>query len=317
MPKHFIGTMVATNHPAPCLNFFIMNRVSLVFLFIVFLFLYFHPAQAQRKWKKALPARNAVSYNNGKFNIGLKAGAIWSYFGYSSFKNTTYEGIIGPMAGLLLEYKTNQLSVGFNPFVAIRGTAMHYDKVWQTGLGQNQTAITRSEYVSQMNIVGTRIPFTYYFNSFFFSNPKDRQIFATLAPEACYVLGGKIRYAKFKMPDHTLIPDSDASVDIGDANMQRFQYGIACGAGLSSRHNINAFTFVMRYELAFCCGINNTFSEVETEGNFPPNGGFGGSPYATVQKGQRRYRALDFSVTVMFPIKKQLRGACINWGEYN
>ncbi len=294
-----------------------MNRVPLAFLLlIIFLLLYFHPAQAQRKWKKALPEKNGVSYNNGKFNIGIKAGAIWSYFGYSILKNTTYDGIISPIAGLLLEYKTNTpLSVGFNPYVAIRGTSMHHDKVWQSGLG-TQTDTTRTQYTCQMNIVGTRFPFTYYFNSFIFSNPKDKQFYVTLAPEAYYVLGGKIRYSKIDMPQGTF--KSDTSILIGKANMQRLQFGVTCGAGFSSKHNINAFAFVMKYELAFSFGINNIFSKMESQqGGFPENGGFAGSPYATIQQGQRRYRALDFSITLMFPIKKQLRGACINWGEFN
>lgn len=296
-----------------------MNRkVFILFSIALFSLFYTGPVQAQKKWKKALPTRHAVATNNGKFNIGVKAGAIWSYFRYSEFENTTIDGVLYPIAGLLIEYKTNnRFSIGLNPYVAIRGTKMHHDKIWLTGLGENQTDTTRTRYTCLMNVVGARIPFTYYFNSFLFSGSNSKQFYISVAPEAYYVLGGNIQYAKFRMPQETLIPGSYTSIKIGNANMQRLQLGVTCGSGLSSTHSTSSFSFITKYELAFSFGINNTFSKTETEGSFPQGGGFLGSPYAFLQTGNRSYRALEFTITVMFPVKKQLRGACVNWGEYN
>ncbi len=285
-------------------------RHSTVFVIIALLSITL-PAHSQRQWNKPLRSSNYVAAGVGSLQFGIKLGGLWNYFDYPSLngnqwnhivgnpaKYTHYDGKFGPIAGVAIEYKPNDLfSVGLEGHYAKRGTKMHHNKEYLVSYTMTDT--TNTIFDCNLDALEVRIPFTFYIKTILFSDPQSRGLYASISPEVSYLLGGTMEMTKTRVSNDSIM--EHVLDTVGSSNMQRINYGVNCGVGYWSKHDMQGYSVIMKYELSFDIGVNNTFSNSEQAAS--PNN-------------KRFHRAVEASVSIMMPMKKRLRGACIRWGDY-
>lgn len=283
-----------------------MKRI-LVLLFIVSL-LPFTSLYAQVGGKKPLTQKNYANSNASGISVGVKAGGVCNDLIYSSVKQAKARGLFGPIAGIAFEWNaSNVFSVGFDALYAVHGGRKAIDSEFQTSFTETNTA--QVDYRMTMNCVDFRIPLTCYLGY-----ESDTRAYCFIAPNFSLVLNGNIEWHRTYLNENAFVNALDYEVPLTKANARPYEISVVAGIGVCRRFQINQLKMLVKVDLAYDFGLMNDFSDAELnhEVTFV---GWGGSDQESL--GTRHMQALELKASLMIPIKKPLKDACVRWGEYD
>ena len=105
------------------------------------------------------------------------------------------------------------------------------------------------------------------------------------------------------------------TVEFNAQNTRQFNVGLVLGAGVLYKVNVGNYYLLFRLDASAHAAVINSFTSEEIHGESQNVVGAGYiDPYLL---GWRVNTDATVKLTLMFPLKKQLQGACIRWGEYD
>ena len=289
-----------------------MNRLSTIFLSSI---LFFSVLTANAQFNKPLQSPSSRKQtNDATYNLGIVGGGTltqWIHFGGTK---TPYQEpvtkCIGFMGGLSLEKMLSRdISIGIEGMYAMRSFGLTYDLI-NFPVAVDDWNDIRKSLDANYNEVFVQAPLTFYLNSTAGATIRP-YVFA--APRVTVIQdGGKTYWHKENLTNETSTFDT---VGINTSNFMPFNVGLVAGAGVLFRINTSNYYFLIKLDASYHAGFINTFSKVEREGTIENVVGSGYiDPYLL---GKRFSGNADLKLTLLFPLKKQLKGACMKWGEYD
>lgn len=302
--------------------------------FIIFLAFVLIGSTANAQFNKPLQsASSRVNTSEARYNIGISGGlnsTYWFHFGGTKtrYKEPFNFGILG---GLTVERMLNKnMSVSLEGFYAMRNLQLNYEiHNFPVSLGMGPEH--NKDYYRQLDVDYTEInvqaPFTYYF-----SNSTIRP-YVFVGPRVSVPMSGKMIWRKAEIVNgqQSSTWTSIDTVGISAQNMWQWNIGVVGGAGVMFKLNVGNYYFLIKADASahaslayFLVNINpfdvhasviNSFTHEETSGTSQNVVGAGYiDPYLL---GTRINTDATVKVTLLFPLKKQLQGACMRWGEYD
>ena len=277
---------------------------------------------AKAQFNKPLLSSRTFTSSEAKYNVGIIGGATSTYWLHFGGTKTPYHlpfnfGLTG---GIVVERMINKdLSVGIEGLYAMRNTGLNYDVLnfpVSMGLGPEHN----KDFYRQLDVdyqeVNVQIPLTYYFGQ---ANSNLRPyIFA--APRVIVPLSGKLIWQKkeilnYGTPDQQYIDSSVDTVEMNAQNTRQWNVGLVLGAGVRFRVNIGNYYIITKADISGHAAVINSFTKEEITGESQNVIGAGYiDPYLL---GKRFNTDVTAKITILFPLKKQLQGACMRWGEYD
>lgn len=308
-----------------------MKKASLLF-FLVFTLLC-NSAKAQFN-KPLQSARSKVNSNEAKYMIGLTGGLTTTHWFHWGGTKTPYNQPFNfsPFGGLSIERMLNSnTSIGLEGFYAMRKTQLNYYVLnFPVALDMPNTDFYRQLDVNYQE-VDVQVPLTYYLSR------GTIRPYVYVAPRVTVPLSGKMVWQKTEihgygtanqtLDDH---PDID-TVDMTAQNTWQSSIGLVAGAGVMFKFNLGNYYILLKADLSAHAALAhftflkespfvhasflNSFTYEEQAGTSQNVVGAGYiDPYLL---GMRFNTDAALRITIMFPLKKQLQGACIRWGEYD
>ena len=302
--------------------------------FILFLAFVLIGSTANAQFNKPLQsASSRVNTSEARYNIGISGGlnsTYWFHFGGTKtrYKEPFNFGILG---GLTVERMLNKnMSISLEGFYAMRNMQLNYEiHNFPVSLGMGPEH--NKDYYRQLDVDYTEInvqaPFTYYF-----SNSTIRP-YVFVGPRVSVPMSGKMIWKKAEIVNgqQSSTWTSVDTVGISAQNMWQWNIGVVGGAGVMFKLNVGNYYFLIKADASahaslayFLVNINpfdvhasviNSFTHEETSGTSQNVVGAGYiDPYLL---GTRINTDATVKVTLLFPLKKQLQGACMRWGEYD
>ncbi len=289
--------------------------------FILFLAFVLIGNTANAQFNKALPQTRNVAYTGvAKYNIGLTGGLTTTYWLHFGGTKTKYNQPLnfGLTGGLTVERMlNNSLSVGVEGLYAMRNLQLNYEVLnFPVQYAQPQN----KDYYRQLDIdyqeVNVQIPLTYYMGQ------RNIRPYVFVAPRVTIPLSGKMIWQKKEIIGHGT-PDqhySDVGVSIDTVavsaqNMRQWNVGVVAGVGVLFKINFSNYYLLVKADLSAHGAVINSFTREEILGESANVIGAGYiDPYLL---GLRFNTDATAKITLLFPLKKQLQGACMRWGEYD
>lgn len=286
--------------------------------FILFLSFVLICSTANAQFKKALPTRNAGYTGVAKYNIGLTGGLITTHWFHFGGTKTKYHQPLnfGLTGGLVVERILNRtFSVGIEGLYAMRNTQLSYEVLdFPTALNQSK------DYYRQLDVnyqeVDVQVPLTYYMGQ------RNIRPFVFVAPRVSIPLSGNMIWQKkeilnYGTPDQQY-SETGATIDtvaVSAQNMRQWNVGLVAGVGVLFKINFSNYYFLVKADLSAHAAVINSFTKEEIHGESTNVVGAGYiDPYLL---GMRFNTDATAKITLMLPLKKQLKGACMRWGEYD
>lgn len=307
-----------------------MKKASFIF-FLAFVLI---GSTANAQFNKPLQsASSRVNTSEARYNIGISGGlnsTYWFHFGGTKtrYKEPFNFGILG---GLTVERMLNKnMSISLEGFYAMRNMQLNYEiHNFPVSLGMGPEH--NKDYYHQLDVDYTEInvqaPFTYYF-----SNSTIRP-YVFVGPRVSVPMSGKMIWKKAEIVNgqQSSTWTSVDTVGISAQNMWQWNIGVVGGAGVMFKLNVGNYYFLIKADASahaslayFLVNINpfdvhasviNSFTHEEASGTSQNVVGAGYiDPYLL---GTRINTDATVKVTLLFPLKKQLQGACMRWGEYD
>ena len=290
-------------------------KKTIAILSLLFLFGQF--AQAQFR-KPLTSASSKVNSSEALYNIGLSGGltsTYWLHFGGTETKYTQpfNFGIIG---GLSIERMLNNSnSISLEGYYAMRKVQLNYDIVnFPTAINEN------NDYYRQFNAdyqeVDVQAIFTHYFSK------STIRPYVFIGPRVSIPLAGKTIWQKkeiegYGTPEQHFIEEGATidTVEMTSQNTRQFNVGLVAGLGVLYKLNVGNYYMILKADVSGHAAAINSFTHEEITGESQNVVGAGYiDPYLL---GTRFNTDITAKVTLMFPLKKQLQGACMKWGEYD
>ena len=277
----------------------------------------------QAQYNKALPSSRSQFYSNeAKYNIGLIGGATmtqWLHIGgtKTQYHHPLHFGIVG---GLTLERKLqSNLSVGIEGLYDMRSTHLNYEVLnFPVSLGSGPEH--NKDFYRQLDVtyqeVNVQIPVTYYMGQ------GNIRPFVYAALRASLPLSGKEIWQKkeilnYGTPDqhYSEVGATIDTVEMTAQNMRPWNVGLVAGVGVLFRINFSYYYFLIKADASYHSTIVNSFTNEEIHGN--SQNVIGASYIDPYLLSYRLNTDATARITILFPLKKQLKGACMRWGEYD
>ena len=161
-----------------------------------------------------------------------------------------------------------------------------------------------SAFYHEINI---QVPVTHYF----MSKENNLRPFVYIAPRFTLPLSGSVYWYEGQVNSSG---NTDFSVDtIPGQAMRKWNVGVALGVGAQYRINMANYYLLLKLDASAQLGIFNTY---DATAESPTRS----SSYRYVNPtvyGKRYIGDAAIRLTVVFPLKKTQKGACVNWGEYD
>ena len=293
------------------------NMKKAYFLTLAILLLVGSTAKAQ--FNKPLLSSNNRSYSTeAKYNVGIIGGATMTYWLHFGGTKTPYRTPFnfGLTGGIVVERMLNKsTSVSLEGLYAMRNTQLNYE-VLNFPVALNQSKDFYRQLNADYQEVNVQIPLTYYFGQ---ANSNIRPyVFA--APRATIPLGGKMIWQKKEIlnsgtDSQQYIDSSVDTVEMNAQNSRQWNVGLVVGAGVRFKINIGNYYLIAKADLSGHAAVINSFTSEEIHGESQNVIGAGYiDPYLL---GMRFNTDATARITILFPLKKQLKGACMRWGEYD
>ena len=159
------------------------------------------------------------------------------------------------------------------------------------------------ELSANYNTIEAYVPFTYYLT---LSSKRNIKPYVFVAPRVSYVLGGTMTHTSSDFDINTLdsIPGSSSfqQVTFNDTTYRSLNVGATVGVGMLFRINLGNYYFLVKADASANLNALSTFTSADLFNEF---------------NHLRNCADGYVSITVLLPIKKQLKGACMKWGEYD
>lgn len=270
--------------------------------------------------KPLVSARDKAAINDARLNVGIMGGpnlTTWLHFHpnqsaewYLQPYRPDFLSSVGYFGGICLEYIMNKnFSIGFNALYARHNVKAAITKD-QIALGWN-SADSSIIYGTKTDIFSAKyhsieafVPFTYYFSSSAMKNVKP---YIFVAPRFSYALPSflndtsLITYQTEYQPSNQA--DSHEQIGFGTYSYRTINIGGTMGIGTLLRVNTNSYYFLFKFDLSANLFALSTYTRADLlfyEFN-----------------GKRYSGSAQATLTFQLPIKKQLQGACMNWGKYD
>lgn len=282
-------------------------------------------AQKNKQFKKPLTSpRDQIQSSEAKWNVGILGGGnltTWLHFhspqstnwylkNYTLFDTITNS--LGYFGGIGAEYKvTRNLSVGLNVVYAQHSIQLgfvndHFPIQWdENGQQINYGRIVKG-YKSKYHCIEAYVPVTYYIG---LASNKSVVPYVFAAPRISYVLPdttARMVYTNSYYKNdanNTLISSSVNSVPYNRSTYRLFNVGATLGVGSMFKISTSNYYFLFKVDISANMNGLPTFKQGEVINNE-----FNYLRYST---------DAHATLTFMLPIKKQLKGACMEWGEYD
>lgn len=286
------------------------------FLILTVLFL---GITAQAQFNKPLPSTRSQFYSNeAKYNIGIIGGGTMTQWLHIGGTKTRYNQPfnIGLTGGLVFEYKwKNNISFGIEGLYAMRNLQLNYEVTnFPVSLTENKNFYRQLDVAYQE--VNVQIPVTYYLGQ------GNIRPFVYAALRGSLPLAGKEIWQKKEIlnygTENQQYSEIGATIDTAEItaqNMRPWNVGIAVGAGVIFKINFANYYLLLKADAAYHVDAVNSFSHEEINGE--SQNVIGASYIDPYLLSYRLNTDITARVTIMFPLKKQLKGACMRWGEYD
>lgn len=273
---------------------------------------------AKAQFNKPLLSSNSFYSSEAKYNIGIIGGVTsthWLHFGGTKtpYHQTLNLGLTG---GIVVERILNRnISVGVEGLYAMRKTQLSYE-VLNFPVALNQSKDFYRQLNADYQEMNVQVPLTYYFGQ---ANSNIRPyVFA--APRVTVPLSGKMIWQKQEILNYGTENQQygDATVDTVEMtaqNTRQWNVGLVLGAGVRFKINIGNYYIITKADISGQAAVINSFSSEEIHGE--SQNVIGASYIDPYLLGMRFNTDATARITIMFPLKKQLKGACMNWGEYD
>ena len=274
-------------------------------------------AQTRKQYSKPLqPAYSPNASNDAKYNIGIIGGGTFTNWIHLGGSGTTFShpiqqnlGIIG---GLTFEkVVNNHTTVGIEALYAMRNVQLSHTLA-DFPVAINMSNDINKNFNASYTEVAIQAPFSLYFNNT--PNATFRPyVFA--APRITVPLSGTMLWEKEYMLNDSLLSTQLDTVAMSKQNFQIFNIGVVLGAGVTMRINLPSYYFLIKLDASYHVGLLNTHTKLEMEDEIDH---VVGSTYIEPKLLEKRFSTdANIKLSIFFPLKKQLKGACMNWGEYD
>lgn len=287
--------------------------------FLILTVLLIGTSTVKAQFNKPLTSTRSQFYSNeARYNIGIIGGATMTQWLHIGGTRTQYHhpfnfGIVG---GLTLERKLQRnVSIGIEGLFAMRNTQLNYEVI------NLPVSLTESkDYYRQLDVdyqeVEVQIPLTYYFGQ------GNILPFVYVAPRFTLPLSGKMVWQKKEILNYGTADQHYNevgaivdSLDMSAQNMRPWNVGLVAGGGVLFKINFSNYYFLIKADASAHSTVVNSFSQEEINGTSQNVIGAGYiDPYLL---SYRLNTDITARITIMFPLKKQLKGACMRWGEYD
>lgn len=311
----------------------IVARILLVSSFALF------ALTATAQFKKPLSSpRDRVGINDAKWNVGLVGGAnltTWLHFqspeasnwflqNYKTFDSISpFKESLGYFGGIAVErmLKSN-VSVGLNVVYAKHNVKLgyvddHFPYAWDLVGDSILYGQIKKEFKAEYHTIEAYVPLTYYIG---LASSKSIKPYVYFAPRFSYVLPisqNQMTYSASYLDtigapiiDHidpitndTVLKTMKNQVPFNGSAYRNLNVGGTIGVGSLFRFNTNRYYFLIKFDVSANMNAITTFKSGQIINNEFNHKRYSTSAYATI--------------TLMFPLKKQLQDACIKWGKYN
>lgn len=290
-----------------------MKKLSLILL--LSLLLIGNAAKAQ--FKKPLQSR-FKALNEAKYNIGLTGGLTSTYWVHFGGTGTKYHEPFNftPIGGLVVERMLSKdASIGVEGLFAMRKVHLDYN-VLNFPVAINVNKDFYRQYDADYMEVDVQVPLTYYFGE------GNIRPYVFVAPRFSLPLSGNLKWQKMEILEYGTenehYDESTATVDttkMSAQNMRTANIGLVLGAGVRFKVKIGNYYLLMKLDASAHSTLINSFTKDENNGDSEV---VIGASYIDPYLLQKRFNT-DASVkfTLLLPLKKPLKDACLNWGEYD
>lgn len=304
-------------------------------IILILIALFFGVNTANAQFNKPLQSPNSkVNSSEAQYNIGIVGGLNTTRWFHSGGTKTAYRqpfnfGIVG---GLSVERMlTKTTSISLEGYYAMRNLQLNYDVLnFPSQFNVNENFYRQLDVDYQE--INVQAPFTYYFSK---SNLRP---YVFVGPRVSVPLSGKMIWQRTKIEEYGTanqhLSANGSSIDtvaLSAQNTWQWNLGVVAGAGIMYKLNVGNYYFLIKADvsahasLAYFTFLNespfvhasllNSFTYEEQQGTSQNVIGAGYiDPYLL---GMRFNTDAAVKITLMFPLKKQLQGACIRWGEYD
>ena len=280
---------------------------------------------ATAQFKKPLTSpRDQIQASEAKWNVGILGGGnltTWLHFhsseasgwylkNYRLFDTITHS--IGYFGGIGAEYKIKRnFSVGLNVVYAQHRLQLgfvddHFPIEWDASQETiNYGRIVKS-FKTSYRAIEAYVPFTYYIG---LASKSSIVPYVYAAPRLSYILPdttARMNYTNTYYrndENNTLISSSNNSVPFNRSTYRYFNIGATLGVGSLFKISTSNYYFLIKFDLSANINGLPTFKGGEIN-----NDEFKYLRYSTDAQA---------TLTFLLPIKKQLQGACMKWGEYD
>ena len=281
-------------------------------------------ASAQQFRKPLNSPRDQVQSSEAKWNVGILGGGnltTWLHFhspeashwylqNYRIFDTITNS--LGYFGGIGAEYKIRKdLSVGLNAVYAQHRIQLafendHFPIEWDESQSQINSGRIVKGVKANYRCIEVYVPVTYYIG---LASKNTVIPYVYAAPRVSYVLPDSLSTinnttAYYKNDaNNTLISYASNTVQFNRSTYRRLNVGATIGVGSLFKINTSNYYFLVKFDISANMNGIPTYKSGEVENNEFNYLRFSTDAHATL--------------TFMLPIKKQLKGACMEWGEYD
>ena len=292
-----------------------MKKSTIIFLFTLLLV----GSTAQAQFRKPLQSPNSqLNSMEAKYNIGLTGGLTSTYWLHFGGTKTKYNeplnfGIIGGLSVERMLDATNSITV--EGLYAMRNLQLNYD-VLNFPVALNESRDFYRQLDADYQEVDVQALLTHYFSK------STIRPYVFVGPRVSVPLAGKMVWQKKEIleygTENQQYSENNISIDtveMSAQNTRQWNVGLVAGVGVMFKLNVSNYYFLIKADVSGHAAVINSFSREEINGESQNVVGAGYiDPYLL---GMRFNTDVTAKITLMFPLKKQLQGACIRWGEYD
>ncbi len=273
---------------------------------------------AMAQFRKPLQSRSIIGSNEARYNIGLTGGLTTTHWFHFAGTETKYHQPLnfGPIASVVVERMFNKdASLAVEGLFAMRNTHLDYN-VLNFPVEINVSKDFYRQYDVDYMEVGVQFPLTYYLDQ------GNLRPYIFIAPRFTLPLSGTIVWQKKEIigygteNEHYSEENTvNETIEMSGQNMRRWNVGLVAGAGLRYRIAFGYYYIFLKLDLSAHAAVINSFTKDEINGDSEI---VIGAAYIDPYLLQKRFNT-DASVkfSLLFPLKKPLKGACMRWGEYD
>lgn len=289
--------------------------------FAITICLVFNALTANAQFNKPLqsPSQRKTS-NVAKYNVGISGGLSlthWIHTGglENDFDQPITDGL-GPVFGVSVErLLNNRMSVSLEGFYAMRKTSLTYNSLNQLAISYGSSSDYKKDFSIEYNQIEVQVPVTFYLSSTLNARIKP---YVFVAPRVSIPMNGteKMQIELFDVQDNESNSSTiNVQTDLNKSNFRQFNAGLVGGAGVLFKINTNNYYFLVKVDASYNYNLINSYTKAEQDATVTNVLGVGYIEPSLL--GKRFITDGTIKATVLFPLKKQLKGACMKWGEYD